>query len=108
MPVNQAFLFRYWARTKQAEARDMAFSTLRAMAHGGIYDQIGGGFSRYATDANWHIPHFEKMLYDNAQLTVNYLEAYQISKDPEFARVARETLDYIRRDMTHKEGGFYS
>src|SRR5207249_2380286 len=84
------------------------FHSLREMAKGGIYDHLGGGFARYATDANWHVPHFEKMLYDNAQLAVNYLEAYQISKDPEFKRVARETLDYISRDMTSPDGGFYS
>lgn len=108
MPVNQNFLLRYYARTKEKKALDMVAHTLREMAKGGIYDHIGGGFHRYSTDANWHIPHFEKMLYDNAQLAVNYLEAYQITKDKEFARVARETLDYVLRDMTHPEGGFYS
>ena len=108
MPVYHNFLFSYYARTKNKEALEMSLHTLRAMAKGGIYDHIGGGFARYSTDRDWHIPHFEKMLYDNAQLAVNYLEAYQITQDPEFARTARETLDYIRRDMTNPEGGFYS
>ena len=108
MPVNHFFLLRYGARVKNREANDMTLHTLREMSKGGICDSIGGGFARYSTDANWHIPHFEKMLYDNAQLTANYLEAYQLSKDPEFARVARETLDYIARDMTSPDGGFYS
>src|SRR5437879_13033632 len=86
----------------------MSLHTLREMAKGGIYDQLGGGFARYSTDPDWHVPHFEKMLYDNAQLAVNYLEAFQITHDPEFARIARETLAYIQRDMTHPDGGFYS
>jgi len=89
-------------------ALKMSVHTLQEMAKGGIYDQIGGGFARYSTDADWRVPHFEKMLYDNAQLAVNYIEAYQITQDPELARVARETLDYVRRDMTNPEGGFYS
>jgi uncharacterized protein len=108
MPVNQNFLFRYHASTGNKEALSMALATLRAMARGGIYDHLGGGFARYSTDERWHVPHFEKMLYDNAQLAVNFLEAYQLSRDGEFARVARETLDYVRRDMTHPQGGFYS
>ncbi|MBI5624358.1 MAG: thioredoxin domain-containing protein [Elusimicrobia bacterium] len=108
MPVNQNFLLRYSARTSEKKALEMTAQTLREMAKGGIYDHMGGGFHRYSTDDKWHIPHFEKMLYDNAQLAVNYLEAYQAAKDPELARVARETLDYVLRDMTHPEGGFYS
>ena len=86
----------------------MSLHTLREMAKGGIYDHIGGGFHRYSTDAKWHIPHFEKMLYDNAQIIVNYLDAYQITKEEGFARVARQTLEYVLRDMTHPEGGFFS
>ena len=78
------------------------------MAKGGIYDHLGGGFARYSTDAKWHIPHFEKMLYDNAQLAVNYVEAYQITHDDDLKRVAAETFAYIQRDMIHPEGGFYS
>lgn len=108
MPVNHNFLLRYYARSNDKKALEMVAHTLKEMAKGGIYDHIGGGFHRYSTDDKWHIPHFEKMLYDNAQLAVNYLEAYQITKDPELARVARETLDYVLRDMTHPEGGFYS
>ncbi len=108
MPVYHHFLMRYGARTHNEEATELSLHTLREMAKGGIYDHIGGGFSRYSTDERWHIPHFEKMLYDNAQLAVNYTEAYQISHDSELARIARETLDYVRRDMTHREGGFYS
>src|SRR5262249_29148808 len=75
MPVYHNFLLRYYARTKNREALDMSLHTLREMAKGGIYDHLGGGFARYSTDERWHIPHFEKMLYDNAQLAVNYLEA---------------------------------
>ena len=108
MPVYHQFLLRYYARTKNKEALEMSLHTLREMAKGGIYDQLGGGFARYSTDENWHIPHFEKMLYDNAQLAVNYLEAYQITHDDGFKQVAQETLAYIQRDMTHPEGGFYS
>ncbi|WP_224982935.1 thioredoxin domain-containing protein [Geomonas agri] len=86
----------------------MAELTLQQMAAGGIYDQAGGGFHRYATDTAWQIPHFEKMLYDNAQLTVTYLEGYQATGRTEFARVAREILRYLQRDMQAPEGGFYS
>jgi uncharacterized protein YyaL (SSP411 family) len=108
MPVYHNFLLRYYARTKKKEALDMSLHTLSEMAKGGIYDHLGGGFARYSTDADWHIPHFEKMLYDNAQLAVNTLEAYQITHDPELKRVAEETLAYIQHDMTSPEGGFYS
>jgi len=78
------------------------------MANGGIYDQLGGGFHRYSVDERWFVPHFEKMLYDQAQLAIAYLEAHQITHDPFFASVARNTLDYVLRDMTHSGGGFYS
>ena len=104
MPVYHHFLLR----SSEPEAHEMSLNTLRAMARGGIYDQVGGGFHRYSTDERWHIPHFEKMLYDNAQLAGVYLDAAQVSKDPEFLRVARETLDYVLRDLSHPEGGFYS
>ncbi len=87
---------------------DMADYTLKAMAKGGIYDQLRGGFHRYSTDEKWHIPHFEKMLYDNAQLVNVYLEAYQITSDKFFAQIAKETCDYILSDMTSSPGGFYS
>jgi hypothetical protein len=108
MPVNQNFLLRYHARTKSPLPLKLATDTLRAMARGGICDQLGGGFHRYSTDAEWRVPHFEKMLYDNAQLAVNYLEAYQATRDEEFSRAGRATLDYILRDMTSPQGGFYS
>jgi uncharacterized protein YyaL (SSP411 family) len=108
MPVYHNFLQRYYARTKNAAARDMTLHTLRSMAAGGLYDHLGGGFARYSTDERWHIPHFEKMLYDNAQLAVNYLEAWQITKADDLKQVAEETLRYIQREMTHPEGGFYS
>ncbi len=90
------------------KALHMADFTLKAMARGGIYDQIGGGFHRYSTDGKWHIPHFEKMLYDNAQLLTVYLEAYQITSDNYFAKIAEETAGYVLRDMTSPQGGFYS
>ncbi len=82
--------------------------TLKRMAQGGIYDQVGGGFHRYATDSLWRIPHFEKMLPDNAILTRVYLEAYQITKEPFFKQVASEVLDYVSREMSSDEGAFYS
>jgi len=90
------------------KALQMADLTLKTMARGGIYDQIGGGFHRYSTDEKWHIPHFEKMLYDNAQLITAYLEAYQITSDDYFAKIAKETAGYVLRDMTSPRGGFYS
>jgi uncharacterized protein YyaL (SSP411 family) len=102
------FLLRYWARTKNREALDMVLMTLQAMALGGMNDQLGGGFHRYSVDERWFVPHFEKMLYDQAQLAVSYLEAYQIAGDPAYADVARATLDYVLRDMTSPEGAFYS
>ena len=86
----------------------MVTTTLDKMAAGGIYDHVGGGFHRYSTDAQWLVPHFEKMLYDNAQLAVVYLEAWQHTGDRSYQRVAREILDYVAREMTAPEGGFYS
>jgi len=107
-PVVLNFLLRYYARCGRGEALDMTLQTLRAMAHGGMHDQLGGGFHRYSVDGRWFVPHFEKMLYDQAQLTISYLEAYQITRDPFYAGIARGTLEYVLRDMTHPEGGFYS
>lgn len=101
-------LLRSWRRFGNREALDCAVLTLDRMANGGIYDHLGGGFHRYSTDAKWLVPHFEKMLYDNALLTPAYLEAYQATGNPEYARVARDTLDYVLREMTQPEGGFYS
>jgi len=102
------FLLRYGASTGNEEARDMVLVTLRAMAKGGMHDQLGGGFHRYSVDDNWFVPHFEKMLYDQAQLAISYLEAFQITGDAQYADVARDIFDYVLRDLTHPEGGFYS
>jgi len=107
-PAVFNFLLRYWLRNKKTYSLDMVEFTLRKMARGGIYDHLGGGFHRYSVDARWHVPHFEKMLYDQAQLTVAYTEVFQATADSEFARVVRETLDYVLRDLTSPEGGFYS
>ena len=107
-PVVFNFLLRYWVRSNRKEALDMTLETLRAMARGGMHDHLGGGFHRYAVDERWFVPHFEKMLYDQAQLTISYLEAFQITHDAFFAGIARSTLDYVLRDMTHPDGGFYS
>jgi len=107
-PAVLNFLLRYHARTKKTEALEMTLETLRAMANGGMYDHVGGGFHRYATDDRWHVPHFEKMLYDQAQLAISYLEAFQITREGFFANVARNVCDYVLRDLSHPEGGFYS
>jgi uncharacterized protein YyaL (SSP411 family) len=96
------------AATRGKHALEMNLFTLRKMAAGGIHDHLGGGFHRYSVDGFWHVPHFEKMLYDQAQLAVAYLEAFQITHEPIFEGVARDILDYVRRDMTAKEGGFFS
>ena len=106
--MSLEFLLRYWKRTGNTEALDMAVFTARKMAEGGIYDQIGGGFHRYAVDAIWLVPHFEKMLYDNAQLIEIYVHLYQITEDELFKNVAIETLEYVRREMLDPSGGFYS
>ncbi len=107
-PSVHNFLLRYYARTQTLEAMEMVFATLNAMAHGGIHDHLGGGFHRYSVDERWFLPHFEKMLYDQAQLAISYLEAFQLSSDEFYARTARRILDYVLRDMTHPDGGFYS
>jgi hypothetical protein len=110
-PVNLNLLFRALARSTGAEAegwRSIAQLTLERMAAGGVYDQLGGGFHRYAVDAQWRVPHFEKMLYDQAQLVVNYLEGWQATGDDRFARVARETLNYLERDLAAPEGGYFA
>ncbi len=107
-PMDLRVLIRHHARTGDAHALHMVRHTLDKMARGGIYDQLGGGFARYSTDDRWLAPHFEKMLYDNALLTTVYLEAYQLTGDPEYATIARETIDYILGRMTSPEGAFYS
>ena len=107
-PVALNFLLRYYARGASQEALDMAAATLREMAKGGMYDQLGGGFHRYSVDARWFVPHFEKMLYDQAQLAVSYLEAFQITGDASYSQTARGILDYVLRDMRDPDGGFHS
>ena len=107
-PVSFNFLLRYHRRMNQAEALEMSALTLRKMAKGGIHDHIGGGFYRYSTDARWFLPHFEKMLYDQAQLAIAYLDVHQISGDPLFEEVARGIFRYVLRDMSGENGGFYS
>ncbi len=94
--------------TRKENILKTSLHALKAMARGGMYDVVGGGFARYSTDNFWRVPHFEKMLYDNAQLALVYLHAWQITREPSFKRVAIETLDFVRREMTHPDGGFYS
>ncbi|MCW5849707.1 MAG: thioredoxin domain-containing protein [Anaerolineae bacterium] len=105
---NWEFILRTWRRTGDETTRTMVERTLRKMAYGGIYDHLGGGFHRYTVDAIWLVPHFEKMLYDNALLARLYLHAYQAFGDDLYRRVVEETLEYVRRDMTDPAGGFYS
>jgi uncharacterized protein YyaL (SSP411 family) len=107
-PSELFFLLREHARTGQEDIKALALETLRAMALGGMRDHIGGGFHRYSVDAAWRVPHFEKMLYDQAQLTLAYLDASQASGEGFYAAVAEDTIAYVRRDMTDSEGGFYS
>lgn len=107
-PVLFNFLLRYFKRTNDKHALEITLVTLRKMVAGGMYDHLGGGFHRYSVDGQWRVPHFEKMLYDQGQLVPAYLEAFQITHDPFFANVARDILDYISRDMTSPEGGFFS
>jgi len=106
--MTLSFLLRYYDRTGNGKALSMVEQTLREMGRGGIYDQIGGGFHRYSTDERWRIPHFEKMLYDNALLARIYLEAFQITGTPHYEKTAREILDYVLRDLSAPSGGFYS
>ncbi len=107
-PTNLSMLLCYWQRTADSEALQMVEKTLDAMAKGGIYDHIGGGFHRYSTDARWLVPHFEKMLYDQALTSKVYLQTFQATKNEKYAEIARETFDYVLRDMTDAKGGFYS
>ena len=107
-PSQPQFLLRYVRRFHDDEAQRMVLHMCDKMAAGGIHDQLGGGFSRYSVDAEWLVPHFEKMLYDNAQLAQLYLDAFLVSGEARHAAVARDILDYVLRDMTHPGGGFYS
>ena len=107
-PMALEFLLRYYLTSPKKKALATVRQTLEAMARGGLYDQLGGGFHRYAVDANWLVPHFEKMLYDNAQLARVYLHAWQVTGEPLFRAIVEETLDYVAREMTAPEGGFYA
>ncbi len=108
LPDNSLFLLRYYVRSKDQQASDQVKRTLENMAHGGIYDQLGGGFARYSTDQFWKVPHFEKMLYDNGQLVSLFAEGYQLFQKETYRKVVYETIDYIEREMTSDEGGFFS
>ena len=107
-PHNFLFLLRYAKRTGERQAVEMVEKTLQAMRLGGIYDHVGFGFHRYSTDQMWMVPHFEKMLYDQAMLALAYTEAYQLTAKAEYAKTAREILTYVLRDMRSEEGGFFS
>jgi hypothetical protein len=107
-PHNLTLLLRHWKRTGDASSLDMVEATLTAMRRGGIYDHVGFGFHRYSTDAEWLVPHFEKMLYDQALLVMAYTETYQATEKEEYAKTAREVLTYVLRDMTSPDGAFWS
>jgi len=108
MPNNLNYLLRNGIKNKDKQILDYVYLTLDNIAYGGVYDHIGGGFSRYSTDMKWHVPHFEKMLYDNAQLVSLYSQAYKATKNPLYEEVVKETLEYIKKEMTHQDGAFYS
>ncbi|APY11275.1 thioredoxin domain-containing protein [Seonamhaeicola sp. S2-3] len=108
MPNNYHFLLRYAYQNNDTNLLNYVNHTLTQMAYGGVYDQIGGGFSRYSVDNKWHVPHFEKMLYDNAQLVSLYSNAYLVTKNKLYKNIVEETLEYINREMTTNEGAFYS
>ncbi|MFB3097448.1 MAG: thioredoxin domain-containing protein [Dehalococcoidia bacterium] len=107
-PMTPEFLLRHYHRTRDGHTLEMVNLTLEKMARGGMYDQIGGGFHRYSTDTYWLVPHFEKMLYDNALLSRLYLHAFQLTQRPLYRRITEEILDYVLREMTDPQGGFYS
>ncbi len=108
MPSIWEYLLQYHYFTGNKDALQSVEATLNNMANGGIYDQVGGGFSRYATDSKWHAPHFEKMLYDNGQLVSLYSHAFQLTKNPLYKKVVYETLEFVNRELSSPEGGFYS
>src|SRR4029077_20232855 len=108
LPSRLDFLLQQYQRTKTPELLDMVTKTLDQMGQGGIYDHVGGGFHRYSTERTWTVPHFEKMLYDNAQLIGVYADAYRAMPDPLYRRVVAETAAFVRREMTDGAGAFYS
>lgn len=107
-PHNLLFLLRYWKRKGRKQALEMVEKTLRKMRLGGVFDQVGFGFHRYSTDSRWLVPHFEKMLYDQAMTTIAYTEAYQATGNKEYRKTAEELFEYVLRDMTNPKGGFFS
>ena len=107
-PMTLEFLLQYYQQYEDPNALELVTKTLDCMMYGGIYDQVGGGFHRYSTDAYWLVPHFEKMLYDNALLIPLYLHAYQVTDEPKYKRIVEQTITYIQRDMLHPDGGVYS
>ena len=107
-PVVLNYLLRYYATEKNDEALEMVTRTLDGMAAGGVHDHLGGGFHRYSVDERWFVPHFEKMMYDQAQLAISYLEAFQITRESRYADAARPIFEYVLRDMTDASGAFYS
>jgi uncharacterized protein YyaL (SSP411 family) len=108
IPHNLLFLLRFWKRTNKKEALEMVEKTLQSIRQGGVYDHVGYGIHRYSTDSKWLVPHFEKMLYDQALIAMVYLETYQATKNKKYAKVAQEIFTYVIRDMTSPNGGFYS
>ena len=108
MPNNYQFLLRYAHQNQDEEILEYVNTTLEQIAYGGVNDQVGGGFARYSTDTKWHVPHFEKMLYDNAQLVSLYADAYLKTKNLLYKETVYQTLEFIEREMTTTEGGFYS
>ncbi|MBK7410134.1 MAG: thioredoxin domain-containing protein [Saprospirales bacterium] len=108
MPNSNAYLLAYYHFSRDTALLKQLYTNLDHMAQGGIYDHLGGGFSRYSTDIFWKVPHFEKMLYDNAQLISLYSQAYRLSHNEEYARVIRQTLEFMKREMTSRDGGFYA
>ena len=108
MPTNYQFLMRHAYKTKHRQLKNYVNTTLNRMAYGGLFDQVGGGFARYSVDEKWHIPHFEKMLYDNGQLVSLYSDAFLITKNELYKETVYNTLDFIERELLHKDGGFYS
>ncbi|MDG2483640.1 MAG: thioredoxin domain-containing protein [Flavobacteriaceae bacterium] len=108
MPNHLSFALRYAVQFEDNQLMDYVLNTLDKMANGGLYDQIAGGFSRYSVDEKWHVPHFEKMLYDNAQLVSVYAQSYKLTKNENYKIIIEETLDFIAKEMTSKEGAFYS
>ena len=108
MPNNWDFLLHYGHRTNDTELLEHVNTTLRRMAYGGIFDHVGGGFSRYAVDTKWHVPHFEKMLYDNAQLVSLYAKAYAFTKNVLYKEVVQKTIAFVQEELQSPNGGFYA